>query len=510
MTDWTAGYMADIPYTYGYYRELNPLAIQLAFLHAGLALPAQGTACELGFGQGVSVNLHAAASVTRWYGTDFNPAQAGFAQQLAAAAGTDVRLFDQSFDEFCKRADLPNFDFIALHGIWSWISDENRAIIVDFIRRKLNVGGVVYVSYNTQPGWATMIPMRDLLSEFSETMAAPGQGIVTRIDHALDFADRLMATDPIYARQAPHVAQRLASMREQDRSYLAHEYFNRDWAPMSFSQMAKWMAPAKLEYAASGHYLDPIESINLSTAQQQLLNEIPNSTLRETTRDFMINQPFRRDYWVKGKRALSALDQAEALRRYRVVLVTARDKVTLSVKGRANEAALAEHVYGPILDLLADHQPRSIGQIEAMVPGLGFGALVQAVMVLSGKHDLAAAQEEQAIAQARPYCDKINASLMDMSRGGTVSICLASPVTGGGVVVGRFEQLFLLARRQGMQAPRDWARFVWELLAAQGHRLSKEGRTIESDDGNIAELAEMAELFAAQELPVLKALGVAA
>lgn len=32
MSDWTAGYVADIGYTYGYYSELNPLRVQLAFL----------------------------------------------------------------------------------------------------------------------------------------------------------------------------------------------------------------------------------------------------------------------------------------------------------------------------------------------------------------------------------------------------------------------------------------------------------------------------------------------
>ena len=35
MTDWTAGYIVDIAYTYGYYTELNPLRIKLAFLNAG-------------------------------------------------------------------------------------------------------------------------------------------------------------------------------------------------------------------------------------------------------------------------------------------------------------------------------------------------------------------------------------------------------------------------------------------------------------------------------------------
>ena len=65
MSDWTAGYVTDIDYTYGYYVELNPLRLRLPFLKAGLVPPLTGTACELAFGQGVSTNLHAAASSAR-------------------------------------------------------------------------------------------------------------------------------------------------------------------------------------------------------------------------------------------------------------------------------------------------------------------------------------------------------------------------------------------------------------------------------------------------------------
>ena len=60
MTDWTSGYVADIGYTYGYYLELNPLRARLAFLNAGVAPPALGVHCELGYGQGLSANIHAA------------------------------------------------------------------------------------------------------------------------------------------------------------------------------------------------------------------------------------------------------------------------------------------------------------------------------------------------------------------------------------------------------------------------------------------------------------------
>lgn len=111
--------MADIGYTFGYYNELNPLRMRLAFLNAGLATPEVGTACELGFGQGMSANLHAAGSTTQWWGTDFNPAQASFAQELAAISRAEAKLYDQAFAEFCGRSDLPDFDYIGLHGIWS-------------------------------------------------------------------------------------------------------------------------------------------------------------------------------------------------------------------------------------------------------------------------------------------------------------------------------------------------------------------------------------------------------
>jgi hypothetical protein len=108
VTDWTSGYVADIDYTYGYYQELNPLRARLAFLNNGLVCPEVGVACELGFGQGLSTNMHAAASVTHWYGTDFNPSQAGFAQELAESSGANVSLYADSFADFCTRDDLPD------------------------------------------------------------------------------------------------------------------------------------------------------------------------------------------------------------------------------------------------------------------------------------------------------------------------------------------------------------------------------------------------------------------
>jgi len=511
MTDWTAGYVADITYTYGYYTELNPQRVKLAFLHQGLVFPAMGAACELGFGQGLSANIHAAASVTQWHGTDFNPSQAGFAQELAAASGAGAKLYDEAFADFCARTDLPDFDFIGLHGIWSWISDENRQVIVDFIRRKLKVGGVFYISYNTLPGWASFAPMRHLMTEHAAVLGAEGKGIVSRIDGAIDFAEKLLATNPIFSRANPLVGDRLKKMKEHNRHYLAHEYFNRDWHPMHFATMAEWLEGAKLQYACSAHYLDHIAAVNLTAEQQAFLQEIPDPMFRETTRDFMVNQQFRRDYWVKGARKLNPLEQAEALRAQKLILVTHRPDVPLKVAGALGEASLSEAVYTPILDLLADHKPKTLGQIEQAVKdkGLTFAQIIQAAMVLTGAGHLAMVQDEQVINKAKKQTDKLNAHLCQKARGSNDIGYLASPVIGGGVAVNRFQQLFLLSLSQGKKQPAEWAQAVWQTIAAQGQTLVKEGKALQTAEENLAELTAQAHTFADKQLPILKALQIA-
>lgn len=510
MSDWTAGYVADIGYTFGYYTELNPLRLRLAFLNAGLAVPDSGAACELGFGQGMSANLHAAASVTQWHGTDFNPSQAGFAQELASVSGAAAQLHDDAFADFCARPGLPDFDYIGLHGIWSWISDANRAVIVDFVRRKLKVGGVLYISYNTLPGWATFAPMRHLLTQHAATLGADGVGIVSRIDGALDFAGKLLATNPVYARANPTVPERLNKVNGQNRHYLAHEYFNADWHPMYFSDMARWLEPAKVGYACSANLLDHVDAINLTAEQQELLKSLPDAQMRETVRDFMVNQQFRKDYWVKGPRKLSPLEQAEALRALRFVLVTCRSDVSLKVAGALGEASMSEAIYGPVLDALADHKPRTLGQLEQAVKdkGVNFAQVLQAVVILAGAGSLAPAQEEALVARAKKQSDKLNAHLMHKARGSAELNYLTSPVTGGGVSVGRFAQLFLLARAQGHKQHADWAQFAWGLLAAQGQRILKDGKALDTPEENLAELAQQAQEFAEKQLPLLKALGV--
>jgi len=519
MSEWGAGYVDEIAYTYGYCDELNPLRLKLVLLDAGLALPTVHTACELGFGHGVSVNIHAAGSAVQWYGNDFNLSQANFARQLADRAQSQAQLSVERFTEFCGRDDLPDFDYIGMHGIWSWISAENRAVIVDFIRRKLKLGGVLYLSYNSLPGWTAMQPVRELmhrhfqgdevrLADTTDTASASAsQSMEARIAAAVAFAQTVLATQPGYAQDYPGLGERLDTLAGESAAYLAHEYFNRDWQPMAFAQVAAMLTDADLAYAGSAHYRDHVDALNLSAAQMTLLAGIPDIVLRETTRDFCVNQAFRRDYWLKAPQLLTESAQHAALRAQRVILALPRASVVLKVSGALGEANLPPALYGPILDALTSYRPETLLHIETCVrdQGISLAHIVKAVMLLIGAGILLNAQDDAAIRAAQPVTARLNAAICEQARVDAAVQFLVSPVSGSGIRVPRVPQLFLLARLHHLPQPTQWAEFAHAALTASVPAPQARHSPLPEQ----AELIAQAQHFAEVQLPILQALGLA-
>jgi hypothetical protein len=254
---------------------------------------------------------------------------------------------------------------------------------------------------------------------------------------------------------------------------------------MYFATMNNWMGQAKLQYACSANYVDSVEAINMTAEQQALLNEVPDIGLRQSMRDFMVNQQFRRDYWVKGRRSVSKLAQQESLNEQLILLISHRPDIKLQVQGALGQADLFEGVYGPILDQISDHQSISIAQLAQKVNprGVTFAQVVQAAMLLIGAGHVVPVQSPEMAGQVRGQSDKLNAALMKMSRGDGAVAYLSSPVSAGGHLVNRFQQLFLLSFKDGGKNPAEWAQFAWDVLNAQGQRVVKDGQALATERG---------------------------
>lgn len=508
MAAWSSGYVADISYTYGFYRELTPALLSFIATLKDRKAPDPAsplTFCELGCGQGFSVNLLAAANPQiTFHATDFNPVQIAGAQALAAEAGlTNAHFYDCAFADFAEQPGLPDrFDIIALHGIYSWISSENRAHIVDFIRRKLKLGGLVYISYNTLPGWAAVMPLRRFLVDHAERHTGP---IASRVEQALSAADALMQAKAGYFAQNPNLAARFERMKPMSRNYLAHEYFNRDWTPFYFADVVAELDAAKLSFVGSAALLEHLDAIHFSPEQAAIYAAETDPVRREGLRDFLVNQQFRRDVFAKGGLPVSPRISRDTLLDTRFALSTPRDEVPLKVPGTLGEANLQPEVYTPLLDALAKG-PVTLRQMlsDPAVAALGWAKLTQGLMVLTGMGHLQPclpAKDEQKRAQrTRAF----NQAVMRRAEDSGDLQFLASPVTGGGLQIDRFEQLFLLGL---LQKETDPALFAWRLLEAQGQRIIKNGQTLQTPEDNIAELQTRYTNFE-KRVPVLRSLGI--
>jgi hypothetical protein len=512
MSGGTSGYVAGIDYLYDFQPEMAPLRIQLALLCAGFAPPRIATACELGFGQGLTVNIHAAAQPVHWYGTDFNPNHVGFARDLAAASGARLQLYQQSFAEFCARPDLPDFDLIAMHGVWTWVGGEDQALIVDFLRRKLRAGGVVYLSYNVQAGFAPLIPLHPLLTRHAAVVGHAGDAPTRRIDTALAFAERVLAVSPAYAGAQPRLPALLRAIRREDRRYLAHEYLSADWKPTSFERVADALGAAQLEYAASPCPDQAPQGLELSAAQRALLAEIPDPSYRELVRDLMVNRTFRIDYWVRGARRLPPQERLERLLEQRVMLVRQPGEV-LPTFARALEAAGALHpLLTAVVEALADHRPRRLAEVQVAIASRGFTAphLCDAISALANLGAVVALQDEPAAQAARPRTDKLNALLCARALRGADVRALASPVTGTGfdAAGGRVALFFLDGVARGLREARELGAQALQVFGSLGIGLFRDGQRIESAQESLELLTGQAQYFLDRQLPALRAMQI--
>src|SRR5690606_27306962 len=253
------------------------------------------------------------------------------------AANSSAALYDDSFEQLLNRTDLPQFDTISLHGIWTWVSREDHKIIAEFARRHLKPGGIFYVSYNCFPGWSPAYPLRQLFA-LHDRFASTHHAAAERVDDALKFTEGLLNAGPRYLAAAPHLPERLKSIMQQDKNYLAHEYFNREWNCMYFTDVVDALSPAKLDYACTATPLDTVDAVNLGPDGLKFLNTIDHPLLREQARDYFVNQQFRKDLYVRGASRLSPGVQREMLLDTPLALLTPAADVPMKVTGALGEA----------------------------------------------------------------------------------------------------------------------------------------------------------------------------
>jgi hypothetical protein len=501
------GYMAELDYTSGYYRYLSPAFLRFAVINRGIPFPSHQPLryLELGFGKGLSLNIHAAAYPGEYWGTDINLSHLDFAKKLADASGVQVRMLGLSVAEVAQLEELPEFDVIVAHGLWSWISDGSRRAIIELLGRKLVAGGIFYVSYNALPGCAALIPVQQLLRLHSEVLG-PSVPILDRLSQAFAFAKKLKSVGSAYFDQTPRAVEWLEEINNKNPVYLCHEYLGENWRAMSFAETAAALSGGGLQFVGSADLTDHDDGFCFSPEGSALLRSIEEPMLRETVRDTLLSQEFRRDIYIKGENRLARSEQHKELIHTAFMLLVSLDNIPKKMKWGNAELDLDSTPYKEVLIALSEdsYRRKTLAELDHRfrLKHREIAELIRMLVALTRANFVAPVLEVKTSEQATLACLKLNSEILRQSQGSEGVDALASPVTGQGVTVPHVEQLFLHAIANGLTGPNEWASFAWKILASRQSDNRKRNQSLEG-----AKLLKHAMLFSNEE-PIFRALGV--
>lgn len=308
------GYVTDTTYADRFFRELSPAWLNYVAALNGTAprpLDAPFRYLELGSGFATSSVVNAAAFPHAAFDAyDLNAAHVEGGRAYAAQLGvTNITLHAAAFDDLLTRA-LDPYEFIVLHGVYSWVDVRTRGVLRQLIGRLLAPGGLLYVSYNALPGWSAELPLRRLLVE----LAAGEVGTAgERADAAALRVDALRQANVRYFSANPAAGAAVEAYARGEGRYLAHEFMNAAWEPFYGVDVADDFAAIGLQPVGSATLANNHLPLILDAAATEAISHLATDRQQQLAVDFALNQRFRRDVFVRPDGSLSQVEHLERI-----------------------------------------------------------------------------------------------------------------------------------------------------------------------------------------------------
>ncbi|MEN3794246.1 class I SAM-dependent methyltransferase [Fulvimarina sp. MAC3] len=495
MSDWGQGYITDVGYTRTHFRELTPRYLALTALLQGFRPPDPDRPfryLELGCGRALSLITAAASHPdSTFLGIDFNPEHVASARRLIEAAGLDnVEVRETDFESFsADTARHEPFDFVALHGVFSWVSASNRDHIVSILSKFVAPGGLVFLSYNAMPGWAPLMPLQRLLRAKAEEARGRSD---QRIGEAIEFARQLSEAKAGYFAAHEGFSAHLKRIGSQDVRYLAHEYLNQSWTPHAFPDVADALAPAKLGYVGSTLFSNNVDRFVMSGELQTLLAAISDWRLKEYVRDLITNTVFRRDVWGRGAERISPDERLRHLSRTQFTAIADFPQPPTAFSIPVGEIRYSEEMARNVWTTLRGG-PKSVDEIGRSVAFTQENWLDYLTLLVHSGRAHPCRRAETVTDDLTARTRRLNAALLDETPKPVETAFLASPLLSGALPIDPVDQLLYRSwRERPGESEAAFARHLADAIADHVLTVLPEGGSLDQLTGSRANTGAVA------------------
>jgi SAM-dependent methyltransferase len=379
-------YVDDVPYVHAFIPELSPAWLDFTALLWGIAPPDREAGfswCDLGCGQGVNAVVFAATHPKgQFHGVDAMASHAENGRRLARAVGaSNVRFHAADFGAAAD-LDLPGFDYITAHGVYSWVDDQARADLLRFVDRRLKPGGRLYVSYNALPGRAPDLPFQRIMLEVARHCEGDSGA---RVRQAGAFVSQLKAIGAPAITASPMAQLLLTAKFQRNGAYLAHELLGSNWRPLNVTEVRADMARIGLTPAGSAVLMDNFDDFVLGKAARRVLARVADPDLRALVRDYLTNQSFRRDVFVRDGVPLGEPERRRRILETAFATPHPKSRARYSLQSPAGEVGFDNPVARQMVAALAKG-PRRLGDLVG--PKADVEDVLANAMVLASAHQI--------------------------------------------------------------------------------------------------------------------------
>lgn len=288
----------EVPYMAAAFSNTQPEILAVTALMRGLEPPPLDGArvLELGCARGANL-VPMAWSMPRaeFVGVDLSRRQVDEAREMAREVGVtnvtfhamDLRDLDESYGEF---------DYVVGHGLYSWVPPDVQEAVLEVSARRLSPNGIVYLSYNTFPGWHVSVMFRDMMLYRIRKIADPAE----RLREARGFIRFLASVaKPEESLWAVLLREEATYVEQASDWYLLHDDLEGENNPVYFSEMVERVARHGLQYVTEERWGTPDEI--LSPDVWKILDRFATDRIeREQYLDFIRNGRFRRSLFCRA------------------------------------------------------------------------------------------------------------------------------------------------------------------------------------------------------------------
>ena len=228
-------------------------------------------------------------------GIEIAPTQVSVGKTYIDQLGiTNLKLLEGDVNE--SHHHLGTYDYIIAHGFYSWVDEDTKDNFLRLCKEHLGENGILYMSYNTYPGWHKMDSVRALLEFANKDIDTLNHR--EKVRHGKTVASKLGALmleyDTVKAQQGPFLQSLRQTLQKQD-CYVGHDHLEPVNTPVYFHQCMDHMAEHGFTYLCDCDLNLSFPDVYDETLRTKLQELAPHDPLaREQYIDFMLNTAFRK------------------------------------------------------------------------------------------------------------------------------------------------------------------------------------------------------------------------